>query len=266
MAESLRICLLGASGRMGMAILGVAQEVASSLKKDFAFVQGIVSEKSPHLGKPLLGLVAPVASFSALGSTPIDVVIDFSSPGGTKHGLDFCLKKKLPLVIGTTGLGAEIDKAITDASKQIAILRSGNMSIGVNVMEQLVGQACRMFGESVDVEVVEMHHRNKVDAPSGTAVMLGNVISRERGTVLGDIRCDGRSGHVGARKSGELGMHAVRGGDVVGEHSVYFFGAGERIEIIHRATDRKIFARGALQAATWVVGQKPGLYSIRDML
>ncbi len=195
-----------------------------------------------------------------------NVVIDFTSPTATLAILKEAVSQKKPMVIGTTGFTTEETKKITVASKKIPIVLSPNMSVGVNVVFKLLTDATAALGDAFDAEIVEMHHRQKKDAPSGTALRMGEAIAQVRGTTLTDVGRFERSGVIGARPTGEIGIQSLRGGDVVGEHTVIFAGPGERIEITHRAHSRQNFARGALLAARWVVHQPPGLYNMMDVL
>ena len=169
-------------------------------------------------------------------------------------------------VIGTTGLTGENDKLIAEAAKRAVIVKSGNMSLGVNLLAALVKRVAKTLDEDFDIEIVEMHHNKKVDAPSGTALMLGRAAAEGRGVDLAQRSVRGRDGHTGARCAGDIGFASLRGGTVVGDHSVIFAGPAERIELVHKAEDRMIFARGALKAALWARGRKPGLYSMADVL
>jgi 4-hydroxy-tetrahydrodipicolinate reductase len=169
-------------------------------------------------------------------------------------------------VIGTTGLSAADEEKIEAAARKAVIVKSGNMSLGVNLLAALTNRVAKTLGDEYDIEILEMHHNKKVDAPSGTALLLGRAAAEGRGTYLDKRKVMARDGHTGARKTGDIGFAALRGGTVVGEHSVIFAGPAERIELVHRAEDRMIFARGALAAARWAKGQKPGLYSMADVL
>jgi 4-hydroxy-tetrahydrodipicolinate reductase len=169
-------------------------------------------------------------------------------------------------VLGTTGMSETDLAAVGQAARQTAIVRSGNMSLGVNLLAALVKRVARTLGEDFDIEILEMHHRMKVDAPSGTALLLGDAAAKGRGGALKDMRLPPRDGITGARSSGTIGFAALRGGSIVGDHSVIFAGIGERLELAHKAEDRSIFARGAVHAALWARGRKPGLYSMRDVL
>ncbi|PKL95619.1 MAG: 4-hydroxy-tetrahydrodipicolinate reductase [Gammaproteobacteria bacterium HGW-Gammaproteobacteria-8] len=197
------------------------------------------------------------------GETDADVLIDFSRPDSTARCVEFALQQRLPLVIGTTGLPPELQQGIDAAAERIPICQAANFSIGVNFLLELVERAAAGLPDSFDIEISEIHHRWKVDAPSGTALALGRAAAAARGQDhdrVASIRSDG------ARAAGQIGYQVSRGGDVIGEHSVMFLGEGERLELTHRASDRAIFARGALHAARWLLDRPPGLYSMRDVL
>jgi len=195
-----------------------------------------------------------------------DVLIDFTRPEGTLHHLFACRKHSVKAVIGTTGFSADEKRDIATAAQDLAIVFAPNMSVGVNVTLKLIELAARSLGESYDIEIVEAHHRLKVDAPSGTALMLGEAAAQGRRIPLADHSVRVRDGHTGARKLGDIGFATLRGGSVVGDHTVIFAGDGERIELTHLAADRGIFARGAVKAALWGKGRSPGLYSMADVL
>ncbi len=195
-----------------------------------------------------------------------DVAIDFTAPQATIKHLDQYVAAGKPLVIGTTGFTAEQRALIERAATRLPIVLSANMSLGVNLLAELVAQAARALPASYDAELVELHHRLKKDSPSGTALLLGEALARGRQVRLADQVRHGREGLVGERPTGEIGMHAVRGGDVIGDHTVYFLGPGERLELSHRASTRETFAQGALAAARWLVGKPAGLYSMKDVL
>lgn len=195
-----------------------------------------------------------------------DVVIDFSSPGALKDNLEDAMLAKKPVVIGTTGLEESHHHLIDAAAHTIPVLQTGNMSLGVNLIAALVENAAARLGDDWDIEIVEMHHRHKVDAPSGTALLLGEAAARGRGITLAEHSERGRDGITGARKRGAIGFAALRGGSVAGDHQVIFATDDERIEIGHRAENRTIFARGAVRAALWLAGQKPGRYDMKSVL
>ena len=230
------------------------------------------------MGQTLAHLAASDPRFQVVGGIDLehppapalisgcDVIIDFSAVAGLEHLLDQNIVGKA-LVIGTTGLTDKVHERLDRAAAECAVLVVANFSVGVNLLLGLVEQAARVLGaEQYDVEIVEAHHKRKVDAPSGTALAIGHAIAKARNANLGDLRVDGRTGQVGVRKQGEVGFHALRGGDIVGEHRVHFIGTNERIELAHSAQDRSLFAEGALRAATWIVGKPPGRYTMKDVL
>lgn len=194
-----------------------------------------------------------------------DVVIDFTSPKATCQHIEIAVELKKRLVIGTTGLSEDDQKVLQAASKHTAILFSANMSLGVNVLAALVEQAAASLPKSFDIEIFEMHHKAKLDAPSGTALLLGKAAAQGRHYNTKDFILS-RQGQTGARPDDTIGFSALRGGDITGDHTVGFYGAGERIELTHKSTDRNIFARGALQAARWIADKDQGLYSMKDVL
>jgi len=194
-----------------------------------------------------------------------DIVIDFSAPIATQKLLEACLENPKPLVIATTGLNDHQKNLMIEASKLAPILYATNMSLGIAILNKLVAMVSEKL-KDFDIEIVEQHHRYKVDAPSGTALTLAESCAKARGLNLKDVIVTGRSGHVGARTKDEIGVFAVRGGDVVGRHTVGFYNDGEFLELNHTATSRETFARGAIKVAKWLINQKPGLYSINDAL
>jgi 4-hydroxy-tetrahydrodipicolinate reductase len=195
-----------------------------------------------------------------------DAIIDFTTPASTVALAALAAQARIVHVIGTTGMAAADDAKLEAAARHAAIVKSGNMSLGVNLLAALVKRAAASLGPEFDIEVLEMHHNRKVDAPSGTALLLGNAAADGRNISLGEHAVRSRDGHTGARKEGDIGFATLRGGTVVGDHSVIFAGPWERIELTHKAEDRMIFARGALAAAKWGKGKKPGLYSMADVL
>lgn len=247
---ALRVALVGASGRMGQAIERLARESSGAFE--------VIARASAH-GRD---------DFATIASNTPQVAIDFSAPASTRDFASIAAGVRLPLVVGTTGLGPEHVRALESAAAVIPVFVASNMSVGVYVLGELVRQATAMLGEDFDLEIVEAHHRRKVDAPSGTALTLLEIAQRAREHVGsgGNEAVHGRSGAAGSRARGEIGMHAIRGGDVVGDHHVHFLGEGERIELVHRATSRDVFASGALRAARWLIAQPPGLYGMRDLL
>lgn len=195
-----------------------------------------------------------------------DTLVDFSVPSALGSHLAAAREAGRPIVIGTTGLNARDHQLIDDAARDIPVLQTGNTSLGVTLLGILVREAAARLGSDWDIEISEMHHRHKVDAPSGTAVLLGEAAAAGRGTTLSEVRVDGRAGLTGARTEGTIGFASLRGGSVIGDHCVVFAGDGERLELAHRGDDRSIFAKGAVKAALWLVGRAPGRYRMGDVL
>lgn len=195
-----------------------------------------------------------------------DIIIDFTLPEGTVKHAKLAVKHKTTLIIGTTGLDNDDEEALKKASKDTVIVYAANMSVGVNLLSALVEKAAATLKDDWDIEIFESHHKYKVDAPSGTALALGRSAATGRGGNLDTMAEYDRHGHTGARETGKIGFSVARGGDVVGEHTVFFYGEGERIELTHKATNRSLFAKGALRAAAWSKGKEPGIYSMRDVL
>ncbi len=198
--------------------------------------------------------------------TKADAIVDFSTPAASVGFAALAAENRIVHVVGTTGFSKAEEQKIEACARHTAIVKSGNMSLGVNLLAALTRRAAKTLGEDFDIEILEMHHNQKVDAPSGTALLLGEAAAEGRGIELNDRKQSGRDGHTGARKAGDIGFATLRGGSVVGDHTVIFAGPAERIELSHRAEDRMIFARGALKAAKWGKGKKPGLYSMTDVL
>jgi 4-hydroxy-tetrahydrodipicolinate reductase len=195
-----------------------------------------------------------------------DVVIDFTTPSATAFHATRAASQGTPIVIGTTGLSAEQGDEVRQAARRVPIVWAPNMSLGINLLLGLVEQIASRLGPDWDVEIMEMHHRGKVDAPSGTALALGRAAAAGRAVVFDQVQQRGRDGITGARRTGDIGFAALRGGDAVGDHHVIFAGTSERLELSHRATNRSIYAKGAVQAARWVIGQPPGLYGLKEVL
>ena len=250
------IGIFGARGRMGQAIAQIAAE------QDIAVVGGTDAQPGGTVGAKDIAITTDPAALAALA----DILIDFSSPAALQANLDACIAAGKPLVIGTTGLEPIHHEAIETAARHIAVLQTGNTSLGVNLLAALVREAATRLGDDWDIEIVEMHHRHKVDAPSGTALLLGQAAADGRNIDLATRSARGRDGITGARKTGDIGFAALRGGTVTGDHTVIFAGPYERIEISHKAEDRMIFAHGALKAALWARGKSPALYSMVDVL
>ena len=264
----MRLIVTGAAGRMGrMLIKGVAETPG------LALTGALERPGAPTLGEDA-GVVAglPAKLGVAISDDPLalllnaDGIVDFSAPAATVEMAGLAAQARIAHVIGTTGLSAADLEKIAAAARHAPIVRSGNMSLGVNLLESLVRAAARALGEEFDIEVVEMHHRMKVDAPSGTALMLGEAAAQGRGVELAGHAARGRDGFTGVRVKGDIGFASLRGGTVVGDHSVIFAGNGERITLSHHAEDRSLFVPGALKAALWARGRKPGLYAMADVL
>jgi 4-hydroxy-tetrahydrodipicolinate reductase len=263
----MRLAVLGAGGRMGRML--VQSIAASSGAKLSAAIErsgsGLIGQDAGVLaGLGPLG-VALADDLAGLAGQ-IDCLVDFTSPDATVEAARACAAMGVAHVIGTTGLDEGHLSAIAEAATRTPIVRSGNMSLGVNLLATLVRQVADALGEDWDIEIAEMHHRHKVDAPSGTAVLLGEAAAQGRAVSLKEKRVSGRDGITGARKAGDIGFAALRGGSVVGDHTVIFAAAGERIELRHIAEDRSLFANGAVKAALWARGRAPGLYSMLDVL
>ncbi|MDE2166075.1 MAG: 4-hydroxy-tetrahydrodipicolinate reductase [Alphaproteobacteria bacterium] len=263
----LKIGISGCGGRMGRM---VALELLET--KGIRLAGGIDAPDSPYLGRDLgeLAGVGPLgikAGSDALGLFRVaDAVIDFSAPVASVGHAKIAAATGKALVIGTTGLDVEEENALRRAARKAPILWAPNMSVGVNLLLELVREAAAQLGSDYDIEILEMHHRHKVDAPSGTALALGRAAAEGRDVELGKKRVAARVGVTGPRKAGDIGFAVLRGGDEVGWHKVFFSGAGEVVELAHRATSRRVFARGAVRAARWLAGKKPGLYAMTDVL
>ena len=248
----IRTGVTGCAGRMGSLL--VRELIAGA--EGLTLAGGTEKAGLPHAG--FFVATDPVDLF-----TRSDVIIDFTVPAATVTHVRLAARQKKSLVIGTTGLGAAEEKEIREAAQTCAIVYAANMSIGVNLMLALVEQAAAKLGPEFDIEIAETHHKHKKDAPSGTALALGKAAAKGRGITLDEKQIADRGGE---RRPGAIGFSVQRGGDVVGEHTVSFFGAGERVALTHIASDRALFARGALRAARWVADRPPGLYSMRDVL
>lgn len=265
-----RIAMAGAAGRMGRVIIETILDADSGL--DAAVCGGLEHAQHPLLGQDV-GVVAGVGALDcALTAdlqqiaTDFDVLIDFTLPEATMQNLDACVSLEKPLVIGTTGLTPTQRARIGAAARTVPVLFAPNMSVGVNLLFRLVADAARVLGDTVDIEVIEAHHRHKIDAPSGTAVRLGEILAETLGRDLATCAVYGREGRTGARERQTIGFETIRAGDIVGEHMVMFAGTGERLELTHRATSRRTFAQGAVMAACWLTNQPPGLYDMQDVL
>lgn len=275
----IRLCVLGPSGRMGRLVLDAAVEQdpdaagdADTIDPDttldeespgFTVVSAVDRDDSDMVGSEIAPGVMVTTDLAA-GLAGADVYIDFTVPRASQLAAEAALERGVAAVIGTTGLDAEAERAIDALAERAPVLVAANFSLGVNLLLGLAERAARALGPAFDLEIVEIHHKHKRDAPSGTALALASALAGGRdGAVRNRLS---REGEVGARAADELGVVAVRGGDVAGEHTAYFLGDGERIELTHRATSRRIFAQGALRAAEWLVEKSPGRYTMMDVL
>lgn len=265
----LTVGISGAAGRMGRELVRAAWEDAA-----IAVGAGLEHAEHPALGQDL-GRIAECGELGIALSTlnppqtlakGLQLLIEFSTVDATLAHLRACCDANCPMLIGTTGIDAQGEQAIRDAGARIPVLLAANTSVGVNLCLALVETAARVLGAQTDIEIVEMHHRHKVDAPSGTALALGRAAAKTLGKDLEKDAIFSRIGATGARPDGRIGFATLRGGDNPGEHTVLFLGDGERVEITHRATSRRIFAIGAIKAAKWLAQQKPGFYTMRDAL
>lgn len=262
-----RVGIAGAAGRMGKSLIAASVhtegvEVTAAIEcPDSAWVGRDAGEASglPQLAVPI------TSDFRSLVGR-IDVLIDFTRPAATLDHVARCVEQGIRMVIGTTGFTPAERAVIADASRSIAIVLAPNMSVGVNLVLKLLQLTARTIGEQTDIEIVEAHHRHKIDAPSGTALRMGEVIAETLGRDLQRCAIYGREGHTGERERQTIGFSTIRAGDIVGEHTVMFADDGERVEISHKASSRQTFARGALRAARWIAGQSSGLFDMQDVL
>lgn len=264
----LKIGILGAGGKMGQAII---KEISAHPQK-WAVLAAIEHETSPLIGKDLGEIFGPslrgitVSKDKQRAFSECDIIIDFTSKGAVLEHLKLAAQNKKPIVIGTTGLGPEEKNALRATAREAPVLYAPNMSLGVNILLPMIEQMAKKLGQEYDVEIFEAHHRHKADAPSGTSLALADAAARGRGMDLKDLLVTDRASHPGSRKQGTIGISVFRGGDIAGEHTVTFAGNGERIELSHKATDRSLFAKGALQAVLWLHGKPAGLYSMQDVI
>ncbi|RUX72744.1 4-hydroxy-tetrahydrodipicolinate reductase [Mesorhizobium sp. M7A.F.Ca.US.006.04.2.1] len=267
-ANDMGLVVVGAAGRMGQTLIRAIHSISGA-----RVIGAVERTDSPHLGKDAgelagIGIInVPISDDPLPVFAKADGVLDFTTPTSTVEFAGYAAQARIVHVIGTTGCSADDNARIAAAARHATIVKSGNMSLGVNLLAVLVEQAARALdADDFDIEILEMHHKHKVDAPSGTALLLGEAAAAGRGIDLSgnDVRV--RDGHTGVRKTGSIGFATLRGGSVVGDHSVMLAGTGERITLSHHAEDRAIFARGAVKAALWARGKKPGLYSMRDVL
>jgi len=262
----IKIAIFGAGGRMGQALIRCARRLA-----DLQVVAAIETDKSPLLGKDA-GIVAGTMDIGVLisgdarkGAEKADVLIDFSFPSSSAKHAALAAEIKKPIVIGTTGLNKAENECLKKASARTAVLWAPNMSLGVNILNAMIGQIAGKLA-NYDIEIIETHHAHKKDAPSGTALHLAGTAASARGVSLDHVAVYGRQGNIGERPPGQIGILSIRAGDVVGDHTVIFAAEGERLEMTHRASSRDCLALGALRAAQWLIKRPPGFYDMRDVL
>lgn len=267
MADELKIGIVGAAGRMGQMLVRQVAETEGCVLAGATERPG-----ADAIGKDA-GLVAGIGEAGVLVADDpaamiagVNAVIDFTAPDATVAHAELAAQADAAIVIGTTGLEDSHMEALGRAARHVPVLVAPNMSSGVTLLMAVAEQVAKALDDSYDIEIVEMHHRHKVDAPSGTALGLGQAVAAGRGVDLKEVGRLSREGHTGARPRGEIGFATLRGGDVVGDHTVVFAGTGERIELTHKASSRQVFAAGAVRAALWTRGKGPGLYSMRDVL
>ncbi|RTL73179.1 MAG: 4-hydroxy-tetrahydrodipicolinate reductase [Hyphomicrobiales bacterium] len=265
--EKLKIAVTGAAGRMGRELIKAVHDtpgcvLAGAVEQPGSLALGQDAGLLAGLGK--LGVLIGDDALEQFAK--VDAVLDFTVPAASVEFAGLAANARIIHVMGTTGLNAEQEAKVKAAARHATIIKSGNMSLGVNLLAALVKKVAAALDPDFDIEVLEMHHRHKIDAPSGTALLLGQAAADGRKVALADVSVRSRDGHTGARKRGDIGFATLRGGNVVGEHTVIFAADGERIELTHKASDRGIFTRGAVKAALWGRGKPPGLYDMFDVL
>ena len=262
-----RIAVMGAAGRMGKTLIEAVQQaqgagLTAAIDRPDSSLVGADAGELAGLGRIGVQLSDELAKVV----DEFDVLIDFTHPSVTLQNLAFCRKAGKAMVIGTTGFSEQEKLLLAEAGKEIPIVFAANFSVGVNLSLKLLDMAARVLGDDVDIEILEAHHRHKVDAPSGTALRMGEVVAKALGRDLQEVAVYGREGQTGARERQTIGFATVRGGDVVGDHTVLFAADGERLEITHKASSRMTFAKGAVRAALWLEERQPGLYDMQDVL
>ncbi len=265
--SDMKIAVMGAGGRMGRELVRAVHAIDGCV-----VAGGVERAGSPFIGQDV-GAVAGIGDVGALilddpleVCAKVDGILDFTSPKATVEFAGLAANARIVHVIGTTGLSVEDEAAIAAAARHATIIKAGNMSLGVNLLAAVARRVAEALDADFDIEIVEMHHKHKVDAPSGTALMLGQAAAEGRKVSLDNVAVRCRDGHTGARRRGDIGFQSLRGGSVVGDHTIIFAGEGERVELQHIASDRGIFARGAVKAALWGRGRGPGLFAMSDVL
>lgn len=265
--EPINIGVIGAGGRMGRMLIEAVQDnplttLSAAIERQGSSLVGADAGEVASIGRINIKIVDDLVAVI----DDIDVLIDFSLPEATEQNMQICAEHKVAMVIGTTGFNEQQEQVLTEASKHIAIVYAGNYSTGVNLSLKLLAMAAKAFGTEADVEIIEAHHKHKIDAPSGTAYMMAEAVAEARGQDLKEVAVYGREGQTGAREQGAIGIHAVRGGEIIGDHTVMFIADGEVVEITHRARARMTFAAGAVRATTWILHKKSGQYNMQDVL
>ncbi|MGA6102843.1 4-hydroxy-tetrahydrodipicolinate reductase [Psychrobacter pocilloporae] len=265
--QTIKVGVIGAGGRMGRMLIEAVQNnpktiLNAAIERQGSSLVGADAGEVAAIGRLEVQIVDELEAVI----NDIDVLIDFSLPDATEKNMQVCAEHNVAMVIGTTGFNEAQEQVLAKASEKIAIVYAGNYSTGVNLSLKLLGMAAKAFGNDADVEIIEAHHKHKIDAPSGTAYMMAEAVAEARGQNLKDVAIYGREGQTGERESGTIGIHAVRGGEIVGDHTVMFIADGEVVEITHRARERMTFAAGAVRAATWVIEQGAGQYNMQHVL
>ncbi|WP_201530605.1 4-hydroxy-tetrahydrodipicolinate reductase [Psychrobacter sp. LFX-11D] len=265
--KMINVGVIGAGGRMGRMLIEAIQDnpqttLIAAIERQGSSLVGADAGEVAAVGRLDVKIVDDLQQVI----NKIDVLIDFSLPAATEQNMQVCAEHNVGMVIGTTGFNEQQEQVLAKASEQVAIVYAGNYSTGVNLSLKLLGMAAKAFGTDADVEVIEAHHKHKIDAPSGTAYMMAEAVAEARGQNLKDVAVYGREGQTGEREAGTIGIHAIRGGEIIGDHTVMFIADGEVVEITHRARARMTFAAGAVRAATWIVQQSAGQYNMQDVL
>lgn len=264
---TIAVGVIGAGGRMGRMLIEAVKDnsqttLNAAIERQGSSLVGADAGEVAAIGRLDVAIVDDLTSVIH----DIDVLIDFSLPDATEQNMKICAEHNIAMVIGTTGFNEQQEQVLARASERVAIVYAGNYSTGVNLSLKLLAMAAKAFGNDADVEVLEAHHKHKIDAPSGTAYMMAEAVAEARGQNLKDVAVYGREGQTGEREAGTIGIHAIRGGEIIGDHTVMFIADGEVVEITHRARARMTFAAGAVRAATWVIQQSAGQYNMQDVL
>ena len=264
---TINVGVIGAGGRMGRMLIEAVKDnsqtmLKAAIERQGSSLVGADAGEVAAIGRLDVAIVDDLISVI----NDIDVLIDFSLPDATEQNMKICAEHNVAMVIGTTGFNEQQEQVLAKASERVAIVYAGNYSTGVNLSLKLLAMAAKAFGNDADVEVIEAHHKHKIDAPSGTAYMMAEAVAEARGQNLKDVAVYGREGQTGEREAGTIGIHAIRGGEIIGDHTVMFIADGEVVEITHRARARMTFAAGAVRAATWVIQQSAGQYNMQDVL